>query len=329
MDVAEFVNALPKAELHLHLEGALPWAMTRAHSPHPLPDTPEWWADEFRFENFDFFKQAIALCYKHILTGLDRYRQAAGTVFDGLAGQNVRYVEISFSVDWATAQELAINDVAAAIKRAAPSSMAVRVFGGLSREEPPTNNSLLDAVLGAANLDGLDLHGDETVQGPAPFADIFAQARQNGLMTKAHAGELVGPRSVADTLDLLRVTRIEHGTTAVHDAALMARLADEAITLDMCPWSNVRLRVVNRLADHPILEFHRRGIPVTINTDDPTLFGTSLTHELLSLVSQLRFSLADLAAVQANAFRAAAIPAATRAGLLAEIDDLLAAANHR
>jgi len=320
----DFIRALPKAELHLHLEGALPWAMVRAASPNHLPETPVWWANGFRFDDFTHFKKAIAICYRDILTSLENYHRAAQAVFQNLAAQNVRYVEISFSLEWAITQKLRLADVVASIKRAAPPGLSVSVIGGLSREEAHLlTDDVLEAVFRTPTLDGLDLHGDERVCGSAPFADIFRHARQSGLRTKAHAGELVGPHSIADTLDLLQVKRIEHGTTAIRDKALMARLAEERITLDMCPWSNVRLRVVEHITDHPIREFHRRGIPVTINTDDPTVFGYSLTDEMLSLVENLRFTLPELAALQINAFRVADIPPATRQTLQAEIEQLL------
>ena len=324
MKAIDFIRALPKAELHLHLEGALPWAMVRAASPNHLPETPVWWANGFRFDDFTHFKKAIAICYRDILTSLENYHRAAQAVFQNLAAQNVRYVEISFSLEWAITQKLRLADVVASIKRAAPPGLSVSVIGGLSREEAHLlTDDVLEAVFRTPTLDGLDLHGDERVCGSAPFADIFRHARQSGLRTKAHAGELVGPHSIADTLDLLQVKRIEHGTTAIRDKALMARLAEERITLDMCPWSNVRLRVVEHITDHPIREFHRRGIPVTINTDDPTVFGYSLTDEMLSLVENLRFTLPELAALQINAFRVADIPPATRQTLQAEIEQLL------
>ncbi|HEY85271.1 MAG TPA: hypothetical protein G4N96_09200, partial [Chloroflexi bacterium] len=216
MNIAEFIQVLPKAELHLHLEGAAPWAMVRARSDDTLPDAPIWWDDDFKFDDFLQFTEAIALCYRHILTSSKAYQQVARAVFQRLAAQNVRYVEISFAIGWAVIQDLCVNDVAAAIKRAAPSGLTVCVIGGISRERPDwLTDDLKEAVLSAPDLDGIDLHGDETLGGPAPFVDIFARARQAGLLTKAHAGELAGPQSIKDTLELLGVNRIEHGTTAM------------------------------------------------------------------------------------------------------------------
>jgi adenosine deaminase len=153
---------------------------------------------------------------------------------------------------------------------------------------------------------------------------VFAAARDKGLITKAHAGELVGPRSIARALDLLGVRRIEHGVRAIEDAALVERLAREAITLDMCPWSNVKLGVVPDFAGHPLGRLHARGVPVTVSTDDPTVFGRSLTEELAAVLQGGAVTPADVARMQANAFRVAALPAEVRDAVLGEIDALVA-----
>lgn len=319
-----FIHSLPKAELHLHLEGALPWDLIQAHTLEPLPAKPIWWNNDFLFDDFDQFTQTMGFCYRHILTSVERYHLVARHVFQNLAAQNARYVEISFSPEHTTTHRLPLTEVIAAIKEAAPASLIVRVFCGLGRTQPHRlTDTLIKEIFKTPNLDGLDLHGHEALQKPAPFAPIFIQAKQNGLLTKAHAGEHAGPQSIRDALDHLQVTRIEHGATAIWDEALMDRLAIEEITLDMCPSSNLKLRVVENIATHPIREFHQRGIRVTVNTDDPTLFGCTLSGELNLLAEKLHFSPCDLAQLQVNAFQVAKIPATTREAILAEIEQLL------
>jgi adenosine deaminase len=118
------------------------------------------------------------------------------------------------------------------------------------------------------------------------------------------------------------VRRIEHGVRAIEDAALVERLAAEGVTLDVCPWSNVRLRVVRDLAAHPMRRLHERGVRLTVNTDDPTVFGRTLSQEIVSLVDDLGFSPAEVARLQANAFAVAAMPAAARDAALGEIEAL-------
>ena len=323
MRTAEFVRALPKAELHLHLEGAVPWALARAQAP-TLPERPPWYADGFQFEDFLQFRGAVRDCMSY-LTDARAYGAAAGAIFQGLLAQNVRYAEISFDVARALEQTLEVHDVVAAIKAAEPPGLITRVFAALSQHKPErTPPAVVEAVLSAPGLDGLSLHGDEATQHTDAFVDAFVEARRRGLQTKAHAGELMGPASVAAALDLLGVTRIEHGVRAAEDDALVDRLAAEGVTLDVCPWSNVRLRVVKSLAAHPIRRLHERGVRLTINTDDPTVFGRTLSEELTSLVEDLGFTPVDLARFQSNAFAVAAMPAATRAALLAELTALTA-----
>lgn len=325
----EFINALPKAELHLHFEGTVPWEMVRACSSGNLPETPPWWADDFRFDDFTHFAQTLGMCYRPVLTSLDRYYEVAHKAFAQLASQNVRYVETSFSAEHAASLGLALADIVAVIKRAAPPNMVVCVYCGLLRTILRTlEDPLVQAIFATPNLDGLDLHGDESLQEAAPFADIFIAAKKQGLGVKAHAGELVGPASIYQALDLLQVTRIEHGTTAKEDNGLLQRLAQERIILDMSPWSNVKLNVVEGITVHPITEFYKQGILVTINTDDPVLFGYTLTDELQSLVTNLKFSLPDLAQLQRNAFKVAKISATQRASILKEIDKVVAKAGN-
>ncbi|MCQ3972504.1 MAG: adenosine deaminase [Anaerolineae bacterium] len=320
MQRSEFIQALPKAELHLHIEGALPWEMVQARVK-AWPSPPPWWATDYRFDNFGHFAQIIRQCYENTLTSVENYHLAAQGIFKNLAAQNVRYVELSFSLGHALSQQLPLAEIVAAIKQAAPTPLIVRVFCGVSRSRPHLlQGDLLETVLHLPELDGLDLHGDENAQGPAPFAPLFAQARQRGLATKAHAGELAGPQSMADIIDTLQLSRIEHGVRAMADEGLMTRLVSQAITLDMCPTSNLKLRVVDDPAAYPIRQFHQRGIRVTVNTDNPTLLGCSLTDELHLLVDCFGFSLHDLAQLQSNAFEVALIPAATRAQLLAEVE---------
>ncbi len=328
MGLADFIQALPKAELHLHLEGAVPWPLVRKYSPDPLPASPPWWQPGYRFPDFSAdFAPAVRACYRPVLTAPERYAETAGAIVAGLAEQNVRYVELSFSPNYVLKLGLAVSDIVAAIKSAAHASVAVAVYAGLGRDGAPDLDEAVRAALRAApGLDGIDLHGDERVDGLGRWTEFFAEARARGLRLKAHAGELAGPASVRAVLDKLGVTRIEHGVRAVEEAALVRRLAAEAITLDVCPTSNVRLNVVGDLSAHPVRRLYAAGVPVTIATDDPTVFGCSLSGELQHLVEQLGFAPADLVPLQRNAFRVAALPAAQQRAIAAELDALERAA---
>lgn len=322
MNPPDFIRRLPKAELHLHLEGALPWGVIREYVDE-APETPEWWASDFRYTDFEQFNDAMRPGMFSVLKTVDRYHMVAQHIFRALVAQNVRCVEISFSPAHVLRQHLSVDDVAAAVKHAAPDGLAVAVFCGLDRIKPHLlEDDLVRAVFGAPTVDGIDLHGKELPLTAPPFATIFDHARQHGFRLKAHAGELAGAPSIWDALEHLKVNRIEHGTRAVEDEALVDFLVEHDITLDMCPTSNLKLRVVDDPDAHPIRTLFQRGVRVTVNTDDPTFFGCSLTDELRLLIDRFGFTLAELAEVQKNAFRASHIGDGQRAAIFAEIDTL-------
>ncbi len=301
----------------------MPWEMVQ-NAVKSLPCPPLWWVKDYRFENFNHFATIIRQCYEGTLTSIENYYLAAQGIFNKLVAQNVRYVELSFSLGHALFTKLPLNEIIGAIKQAAPANLIVRIFCGISRSRPELlQNNLIETLLDLSELDGLDLHGDERIQGPVPFVQLFAQARQRGLALKAHAGELAGPQSLQAVIDTLQLTRIEHGVTAIEDERLMSRLIAENITLDMCPTSNIKLRVIEDMAAYPIKQFYQRGIRVTVNTDNPTILGCSLTDELQLLVDHFSFSYHDLAQLQVNAFQAALMPAARRVEILTELDKLL------
>lgn len=325
MDTDTFIELLPKAEMHLHLEGAVAWDMMRRYTSESLPEAPEWWGTDYRFRDFSDFESAVRPVVV-VLKSPERYQAAAAGVFDILVQQNVRYVEVSYGADlvyrWGS-----IGEVAAAIHEAARPELIVRVIGGITRRQPvtPGVEALANALLSTPGLDGIDLHGDERNQQTKQFAELFSAARQQGYITRAHAGELLGADSVKEALELLQVNRIEHGTTSVQDDELVQRLVDEQIVLDMCPTSNVKLCVVNSYKEHPIGALLRRGVPVTVSTDDPTIFGCSLQDELRALVKHQGFTRRDLAQLQINAFKAAALSDAQRQAFMTEIETLLKA----
>lgn len=326
MQIGEFIDALPKAELHLHIEGAIPWELVRARAavPSALPS----WAPGYRFESFSEFAQVLRGCYEPVLTDPSSYHDAAEGIFRDLTAQRVRYVELSYSLGHALWRGLPQDEIVDAIKQAAPPDLTVRVIGGFSRSRPAlAREEVFAAIVDLPGLDGIDLHGDENAQGPQTFAPLFAEAGRRGLMVKAHAGELAGPLSMWNTIDTLRLRRVEHGVAAAGDEQLLAKLLAEAVTLDMCPTSNVKLGVISDAGVHPIGGFHRRGIRVTVSTDNPTILGCRLTDELHLLAGVLGFSMGDLVQVQRNAFQVARLPEATRIAILAELEAFLAQAD--
>jgi len=324
MDTATFIERLPKAENHLHIEGAIPWDMIRAGADETLPETPEWWGADFRYRDWAQFQNVMRLGISTVLTSPQGFYDVAKRIFEAQVAQNVRYTEVSFGLTrvgrpWALPAE-----IAPIIKAAAPEGLIVRVYCGFARVTPPEDIAyFVPLVMECDAVDGIDLHGGEMTGNAEPFIDLYRKARERGLKTRAHAGELRGAESVYNVLDNLHVKRIEHGTRAMEDAALVDRLRDEAITLDMCPTSNVKLQVVPSIKDHPIRQFLHHGIPVTVSTDDPSAFGCTLNGELHTLVDDLDFTLEELAQLQINAFNAVDIPEAARAALIGEVRALV------
>lgn len=328
MEIDAFIRALPKAELHLHLEGTVPLALTREYAARdanaePPPAPSAWWEPSFRFADFNDFQDAMRSMFRPVLQTVEGYHRVTQVALRDLAAVNVRYAEISIGVGLAL-RAAPLDEVLAAMQSAVPPGMVVRLIVAFNRRVPlAEQQDHVAAVMQSARVDGIDLHGDERLSHAAPFAGLFTAARERGLLLRAHAGELRGAESVRETLDALHVKRIEHGTTAAQDETLVQRLLDEGVTLDLCPTSNVKLRVVNSIAAHPIGTLLRRGVSVTCSTDDPTVFGCTLESELQALVEQQGFTRRELAQLQINAFQAARLPDNERAALLAEIETLL------
>lgn len=301
----EFLKALPKAELHLHLEGALPFPKKDHH-----------------FNSFDDFRETLYFYCLPYLKNLSGYKKAASAIFLNLVKQNARYLEISFDLRLSQKHNLPYLKIISAIKSQVPPSLSLRVFAGIPRDKDKKETlKWAKKALTTPFLDGIDLHGDETKgHHPKFFSEIFQKARSKGLFTKAHAGEFLGPKSIKETLKHLKIKRIEHGITALEDPKLVVFLKKEKITLDICPISNLKMGLVKNLNEHPIKEFYRKGILVTVSTDDPLIFGQTLTSELQLLIKNLGFSLFDIAKITKNAFSASLLSESEKRKFIREID---------
>jgi adenosine deaminase len=312
------IDRLPKAELHLHLEGAVPWPLIRSWSPDPLPERPHWWDRDYRFSSFPEFISTLRSCWKPWLVSLDRVGVAASGIFAALVEQNVRYVELSFGLG---AYDFPVAEVVTAIKQASPKGLHVRVIAGISRDlDLDWMHRLAREALDTEILDGIDLHGDESAGCLDDFVAVYEEARDKNMIAKAHAGEFRGPSAVREAVERLGVTRVEHGIASAGDADLVRFLRDRGVTLDVCPWSNVKLGATEALRGHPIEHLHEAGVAVTVNTDDPTAFGQTLTDEIEWLGSEVGMPEDDVIAVVRNGFTAADLTEPERAVCLKEVD---------
>jgi len=321
--IESFVKAIPKTETHLHLEGALPYAVLHAHNPQRFPADPEFRRPDFRHPDFVHFEQTLGRHSLRWFTSVQRYHEGAAHVFAALAAQNVRYVETSVHLGMIEFFDLDPDEWFAAIKSAAPPGLEVKVIGGLARDSyTPTMRRLIDRLHRWDALDGIDLHGREWLDLEDWAPPVWRRCKEAGKIIKAHAGEFGGPDKVREVIEVLGVQRIQHGVRAIEDPALVERIAELGLVLDVCPISNERLQVVPSLEAHCIRELIDAGVRCTVNTDDPLVFGNTLQQEYLSLAHRLGFSVAELAELAKNGFRNARMDDLTRSGFIADIDRL-------
>lgn len=325
--VLEALRQLPKTETHLHIEGALPWECLRGLDAARYAQVPPSWAADYRFASFADFEQALLDAAVPWYTDAERYHAAARIIFDKLwREEGVRYVETSFASGVIEYARLDGAAVAAAIKAAAPAGMEVRVFMGIHHHGyNPRSCDFIEASLGWAALDGLDLHGEETLPLEPWTADLWARARAAGKVTKAHAGEFCGPDFVRRVVEELGVTRIQHGVRAVEDPQLPTWLAQRGVSMDVCPISNVKLRVAPSFAEHPLRSLLAAGVRCTLSTDDPMTFGNRLRDEYAALYLEGGYTIAQLLQCMRNGLELALVEAPQRAQWLAEFERAVSA----
>ncbi len=279
---------MPKVELHLHLEGAIPndamWRLVERHGGDPDVPHQAALAERYAYRDFAHFIDTW-LWQTRFLDSYDAFRFAAEAVARSLAEQRIVYAEAFFSPSDFTRHGLEPAQIALAI-RAGLDSVAgtdVALIVDVVRDSGPERaRRTLDAVAevaAEARIIGLGIGGSEGGFAPEPFAPVYRRAADLGLRRTAHAGEAAGPPSVWGALRALGVERIGHGVRAVEDPALVAHLVAEQVPLEVCPTSNVRTGVVSGWDEHPARRLIEAGAMVTLNSDDPAMFGSTLAGE--------------------------------------------------
>lgn len=320
----EWFDRLPKVELHLHLEGAIPhrvlWELLQKYGGEPAIATIEDLAARFIYRDFPHFIQTWTW-----MTGLlreyDDFQFVAEAVAGDLARQNIRYAEMFYSPADFLPAGLEPQRLTEAIRRGVKKVPAVEIalVADLVRDYGPERAArMLACVTEVRSLGviGIGLGGGEHKVPPEPFAPVYREARELGFKTSAHAGEAAGPESVWGVIHALQVDRIGHGTRAIEDPRLVDYLAEHKIPLELCLLSNVRTGVVQKVAQHPARIYHQRGIPLSINTDDPSLFGNSLADEYFCLYQQLGFSAADILRLIEQSIETSWLPASRKQQML-------------
>lgn len=327
--LARFVRSLPKTETHLHLEGAVPYALLRDWRPDSYPPDPVFQRPEYRYADFPAFEAlllGLAVPWFSGPAGLDHYHLAAKAIFAGHVARNVRYVETSFHLPATQFLGVPGPEVIAAIRAAIPDGLEVRIFAGMKRDDyggPLT--AVIDELHQWDDLAGVDLHGYEAVPNQPWTARVWERVRAAGKVTKCHAGEFGGPDRVREAIEALGVRRVQHGVRAIEDPRVVALAADRGVTFDVCPLSNVRLRVAPSIREHPLRRLRAAGIRCTISTDDPLCFGNAIDDEYVALAEEGGFSRRELADLAKSGWEVASVPPEVRRRMCAEIDELAAA----
>lgn len=320
----EFLRNLPKTETHLHLEGAVPFSIYQEHLEELGRENPPYWLESFRYSCFDEFNQGLLQCALPFFCSLERYRKASRAAFLQCLSQGVRYLEISFHLGLvAGLPGVHPEQVVQAILDEAPEGLEVRVYAGLLHNDyTGLVKEWVDEAPNWKNLSGFDLHGPEELPLEDWSARAWAAMREAGKRNRAHAGEFQGADFVERVVRELQVDRIAHGVRAVEDPAVVDFLASESVTLDVCPISNLKLRVrgIQAMADHPVRRLFDAGVRVTINSDDPTFFGNRLIDDFAAIYYDCGFSIEEIGRVARNGFEVADLPESRKRQLIQEVE---------
>jgi adenosine deaminase len=327
MSFESFVEAMPKVELHVHLEGSIRpetlLALARRNRVALPADTVEGLRAWYTFTDFPHFVQ-IYVAISSCLRTPDDIELIAREFLAGQAAQNIRYSEATYTAFTHYAHKsIPFREQLAALNRAR--SWALDELGvtmgliiDISRDRPAeTGLEVADWAI-AAMGDGvvaLGLGGPEVGNPPEKFRAAFERARAAGLPSVPHAGETVGPASVWGALRALDAVRIGHGVRCLEDPALVAELRARQIPLEVCPTSNVCLKVAPSLAEHPLPRLLDEGLYMTINSDDPPMFNTTLNGEYLAVARAFGLGADALERLTLNAVRASLLPAGERAAM--------------
>ncbi len=327
-----FCRALPKAELHVHHVGsasveAVATLAQRHAGDSPVPTDPQALADYFAFRDFAHFIEVYLSVVDLLRTPEDLWTLTHQVGLD-LAAQNVRYAELTLtpytSIVRGIAAEAYVEAVEDARRRVErETGLVLRWCFDIPGESGlEAADVTLDVALrhGPESLVSFGLGGPEIGVPRPQFASHFERARAAGLRSVPHAGESTGPQTIRDAVELLGADRIGHGIAAAQDPDLMALLADRGIPLEVCPTSNVCTRSVPSIEEHPLATLVAAGVPVSINSDDPPMFATTLAREYVVAAELLgldRAGVVDLArAAVDHSFAPAEVKAALRAELL-------------
>jgi aminodeoxyfutalosine deaminase len=313
---SSFIRTLPKAELHLHLEGSIePPTLLELRKKHGKSGTLEEIEQLFRYQDFTGFLMAFKAVTED-LQHPDDYELITYRLMEKLKSENVLHAEVYVSVGVVLRRQQDFHAIFTALERGRERGErdfgisllwifdAVRHFGAEAAREVVD----LAVKYRGPGVAGFGIGGDEKRAGPELFREVYALAGQNDLRLTVHAGENAGPDSIWGALNL-RAERIGHGLTARQDPELVEELAQRQIPIEICMTSNLRTGCCASLADHPVRNYFDQGVMITLNTDDPAMFRTSLNQEYQLAQDQFGFTNEHLRELARNSFEASFLPA--------------------
>jgi adenine deaminase len=333
-DTDSLIKRLPKCELHIHIEGSLEpemvFALARRNGIRlPYPSV-EALRQAYRFSDLQDFLNIYYQSMSVLVTEQDFY-DLAWAYLERAHPDNVRHVEMFFDPQGHTSRGVAFATVIQGLHRAivdageklgVQASMIMCFLRHL--DETDAQRTLDQALAFKDRIAGVGLDSSEKGNPPSKFKHVFARARDAGFFLTAHAGEEGPAGYVWEALDVLGCTRIDHGNHSIDDASLVGRLAREQVPLTMCPLSNLRLRVVDDLAHHPLRRLMDKGVLVTVNSDDPAYFGGYVNQNYVAISAALGLGRADIATIVRNGIKASLLTAAEKDKALADVERVLA-----
>jgi adenosine deaminase len=330
------LRSLPKAELHVHIEGTFEPAQIfefagRNNIKLAYPDITAL-QDAYKFTDLQSFLNLYYAAVAVLITERD-FEELTAAYLRRAQAQGVKHAEIFFDpqahLDRGLTFDTVINGIWAALQRSQADfgvTTALIMCFLRDKSEDSAMQTLELALPHRDRIIGVGLDSAELGNPPSKFTAVFDRARAEGFLTVAHAGEEGPPEYVWEALDLLKVSRVDHGVRSMEDPKLVQYLAATQTPLTVCPLSNVRLRVVDRMQDHPLKRMMDAGLRVTVNSDDPAYFGGYVADNYTAVFDALKLTNDDVIRLARNSFEASFIDDETKRALIAGIDEAVSAA---
>ncbi|MGA7108829.1 MAG: adenosine deaminase [Terracidiphilus sp.] len=335
-DIRDFICRLPKAELHLHLEGTITPAtlaeLSQRHDAQPISLAEA--EALYQFTDFTGFINAFKAVTRQLIHA-DDYELAAWRMLQALAAQGVVHAEVYISVGviymWRNHDPACFEPIFAGLERArqrGEQELGISlywIFDAVRHFTVPEAERVFRKAakmrVEYPSIIGIGLGGDERVTGSEPFRSLYAEARDAGLRLTNHAGETTGPEAIWEALSI-GSERLGHVLSAIQDEDLLRALKERGIGLELNPTSNVRTGVCPSFADHPLRRYFDAGLLVTLNSDDPAFFGSDVANEYRLAALEQGFSRDELQQLAANSIRASFLPEATKDRWLEKIEPI-------